>query len=1601
MVISTLVVLISGFILAVLSPEAQAQSYFRFVSWADTKSSTSELSELSDQAVQLDPAFSIYEGDLEDSGFTASGMNDWKEAMDGQLTGDTSPNGMFDIVFPVRGNHDDSNTAGWQAYFDFQATADFVGATNYTNMPGPEGPEDLTYEDLSYSFDYQNAHFIGVDVTGDAGGITSAQINWIDDDLTAAEARGLTHAFIYFHGPIYCVDGHCSCSERVGCIDSSVETLIEVFNQHPIVSATFHGHEHTYAYTYIDETRVPAEGSFEGVTHPFHQFITGSAGAGPASCDANRCDYNMAENGFVTVDVEGPNVTVTFYQLGSMVPVNTISYTKEGGTPSPPTANDDTAVTAEDTPVTIDVAYNDTDPNGNLDPSSAIEIAAPSNGTLVNNSDGTFTYTPNPGFTGSDNFVYEICDTDPLCDTATVSITVTPPNDPPVAHADPASTAEDSEVIVDAAGNDTDPDGNLDPTTANSSCAYGSTGCLGAANGSLSDNGDGTITYTPNADFNGTDSFVYEICDTYGLCDTATVSVTVDPVADSPVANDDPVSTIEDTPLAIDVAANDTDPDGNLDPTTTNTICFTCVEPTSGSLVNNSDGTFDYTPEPGFYGTDSFVYEICDTESNCDTATVSITVNPSTPAVVVVDAVSSGNTTGANLTISHTTSGLDRLMLVGVSINNDNSETVSSISYNGVPLTFVGAINNMRSGGDDARAEIWQLVTPSAGTHDVVITLSSAPSRGAVAGVITFTGVDQSTPLGPFASNENDPSPATVDVQSAPNELVFGVVATEYSAITTDPGQTEEWNISVSGTRTNGAGSTKAGASTVNLSWTVGGSAHWAAAGVSIKPSGIPLPNTPPSVSISAPTDGTSFTEGDTITFTGTASDTEDGYLSANLSWLSDIDGSIGSGGSFTSNTLSVGTHTITASVTDSGNLGGSDQIIISVTTAGYNLPPTVSAGPDLNISLFENATLDGSVSDDGLPDPPGMVTTTWSQVDGPGTVTFADVYAVDTTASFSQEGSYVLELSADDGELNVSDQVIITVSTASTIRVPQDYSSIQAAIDAAQNGDVVLVSPGTYNVSLTLDKAVTLASLYFTTGDEGYIGSTILDGGNRSSVINIPADTPDRPKIIGFTIQNATDGIFPSAKFDFLHNVVTQHSDGIDYEAGSGGLCKDNVFEFNGDDGIDLDGSVDIVIADNIIRNNGDDGIEIRMQSYAGPVLDIIIRNNLISGNDEDGIQIIDYSDLSDRFILIEGNLIENNAMAGLGLMDNGDTSEDYRAASIPEPIHVFNNTFSGNNHGLTGGDNLIALNNLFVNSTVLAMKNVDGDSIAAYNLFWNNATHEQGSNLDLATTLIDADPLLGAEFQLQPGSPAIDAGTSYFKWLGETVLDLSPDQFKGTAPDLGAYESDFEPGNQAPAVAITAPAGGSSFTEGDTITFTGSANDTEDGDLSANLSWVSDIDGSIGSGGSFSSSSLSVGTHTITASVTDSGDLTGSDQVTITVTVSGSVHIYDMDRIGEASGKKKWKATVILRVHDSAENPVTNGEISGTWSGGISGTSSCIIDINGECSVTSRPIPNSEMTVTFTVDNVSHATMSYDAAANHDDEGDSDGTVIGVNRP
>jgi VCBS repeat-containing protein len=164
------------------------------------------------------------------------------------------------------------------------------------------------------------------------------------------------------------------------------------------------------------------------------------------------------------------------------------------------------------------------------------------------NPDGSYTYTPNLNFNGSDSFIYQLCDTDMDCDTAIVHITITAVDDMPVAVNDVNSGNEDSPISGDASSNDT-PSGD----GGNLWSLIGTNG--GATSGTVTMNPDGTYTYTPNANFNGSDSFTYQVCDIDGDCSSATVSITVNSVDDMPLANVDYNTTTEDTPITVATVA--------------------------------------------------------------------------------------------------------------------------------------------------------------------------------------------------------------------------------------------------------------------------------------------------------------------------------------------------------------------------------------------------------------------------------------------------------------------------------------------------------------------------------------------------------------------------------------------------------------------------------------------------------------------------------------------------------------------------------------------------------------------------------------------------------------------------------------------------------------------------------------------------------------------------------------------------------------------------------------------------------------------------------------------------------------------------------------
>jgi gliding motility-associated-like protein len=299
-----------------------------------------------------------------------------------------------------------------------------------------------------------------------------------------------------------------------------------------------------------------------------------------------------------------------------------------------PVTVDDFASTPENTPVDIDILSNDTDCNDALDPTTVTVTSDPQNGTVeIDPVTGEAVYSPNEDYVGTDVFTYEVCNTDGLCDQADVTISITEVLNPPFARNDINTTHINTPVDGDVSTNDIDPDGDV--LTVNPEPVEG------PVNGTVELNADGTYIYTPNEEFTGKNEFVYEICDASGLCDNATVTISVFDYVDEnrpPVAVADNYTGKVNTPVNGQLLANDYDPDGdNIE------VNVSPVSPaSSGSLTINTDGTFNFVPEADFTGEITFVYEICDDGEPvlCDEARVTIdirAVDETTNTTVSVD----------------------------------------------------------------------------------------------------------------------------------------------------------------------------------------------------------------------------------------------------------------------------------------------------------------------------------------------------------------------------------------------------------------------------------------------------------------------------------------------------------------------------------------------------------------------------------------------------------------------------------------------------------------------------------------------------------------------------------------------------------------------------------------------------------------------------------------------------------------------------------------------------------------------------------------------------------------------------------------------------
>ncbi|ATB31292.1 PKD domain-containing protein [Melittangium boletus] len=332
--------------------------------------------------------------------------------------------------------------------------------------------------------------------------------------------------------------------------------------------------------------------SFTVVTAPEHGTLTGTA---PALTYTPTPDYHGPDSFTFTVS-DGQATSAPATVSLTIYPVN-----------DRPVASPQSLTTEEDTPKALTLTGSDVEG----DPLDFNVLSGPRHGTLSGTAPD-LVYTPAPDFHGTDSFTFTASDGQATSAPATVSLTVTPVNDAPLALAQALTTEEDTPKSLTLTGSDVDGD-SLSFTVVTQPEH-------GTLTGTAPD-----LVYTPAPDFHGTDSFTFTVSDGQASSEPATVSLTVTPANDAPVAADQSLTTEEDTPKSLTLTGSDEDGDS---------LSFTVMKgPEHGTLTGTAPDLV-YTPAADFHGADSFTFTVFDGHTRSEPATVSLTVTPVNDAPV-------------------------------------------------------------------------------------------------------------------------------------------------------------------------------------------------------------------------------------------------------------------------------------------------------------------------------------------------------------------------------------------------------------------------------------------------------------------------------------------------------------------------------------------------------------------------------------------------------------------------------------------------------------------------------------------------------------------------------------------------------------------------------------------------------------------------------------------------------------------------------------------------------------------------------------------------------------------------------------------------------
>jgi MYXO-CTERM domain-containing protein len=515
----------------------------------------------------------------------------------------------------------------------------------------------------------------------------------------------------------------------------------------------------------LELTGTDAEGgalSYAVVTPPSHGALTGTA---PKLTYVPALNYNGPDSFAFTVS-DGQATSAPGTVSITVTAVN-----------DPPVASAQSVTTVEETAKTITLTGSDAE----NDPLSFTVVSNPSHGTLTG-TPPNFTYTPALNYSGPDSFTFTVSDGQVTSAPSTVSLTVTPVNDAPVANSRSLSTPEDTALPLTLTGTDVDGD--------SLSFAIASQPSHGTLTGTLPN-----LLYTPAQNYNGPDSFTFTVSDGKETSVPGTISLSIAPVNDVPVAAARSLSTAEDTAAAITLSGSDTDGDP---------LSFAIASlPAHGTLTGTPPNLL-YTPAPDYFGPDSFTFTVSDGQRTSDPATVSLTITSVNDAPVATARSLNGvEDTAIPLTLSGTDADGDPLSFALASQPSHGTLTgtppnltyTPTTSYHGsdsftftasdgvltsAPATvsvFIGSVNNAPVASaravtteEDTAAGI-TLTGSDVDGDELSFTIVSPPAHGTLTGKapsLTYTPAANYNGLDSFTFTATDgqftSGPATVSI---------------------------------------------------------------------------------------------------------------------------------------------------------------------------------------------------------------------------------------------------------------------------------------------------------------------------------------------------------------------------------------------------------------------------------------------------------------------------------------------------------------------------------------------------------------------------------------------------------------------------------------------------------------------------------------------------------------------------------------------------------------------------------------------------------------------------------------------------------------------